>query len=126
MTDMTRRLAPKRIAQDIQALNSLNVIANYAPMRPEAARQALRQAYETMEQSQKDEVLMEATLKATRDRARQAEWAFHNAVLAMKQSVLGQFGPNSSEIQAIGYTKASKRKRSSRQKPPLVDGDNSR
>ncbi|PSR19701.1 hypothetical protein C8255_00425 [filamentous cyanobacterium CCP3] len=123
MTDMTRRLAPKRIAQDIQALNSLAVIANYAPMRPEAAYQNLQQAYQTMQQSQHDEAVMEATLKATRDHTRKAEWAFHNAVLAMKQSILAQFGPNSDEIQAIGYTKASKRKRSSRQKPPVVDKD---
>ncbi|PSN16931.1 hypothetical protein C7293_00695 [filamentous cyanobacterium CCT1] len=123
MTDITRRLAPKRIAQDIQALNSLAAIANYAPMRPEASYHTLQQAYQAMRQSQQDEVLMEATLRAGRDRAREAEWAFHNAVLAMKQSVLGQFGPNSDEIQAIGYTKASKRKRSSRQKPPVVEED---
>jgi hypothetical protein len=124
MTDMTRRLAPKRIAQDVQALNSLVTIANYSPMRPEASHQTLQQAYQTMRQSQQNEVVMEATLKAARDHARQAEWAFHNAVLAMKQSILGQFGPNSNEIQAIGYTKAIKRKRSSRQKPPMMeDGD---
>ncbi|WP_017297683.1 hypothetical protein [Nodosilinea nodulosa] len=124
MTDTTRRLAPKRIAQDIQALNSLEAIANYAPMRPEASHQTLQQTYQAMQQSQQDEVVMEATLKASRSRAREAEWAFHNAVLAMKQSVLAQFGPNSDEIQAIGYTKASKRRRSSRQKPPMMeDGD---
>ncbi len=123
MTDTTRRLAPKRIAQDIQALNSLRAIANYAPMRPEASHQALQQAYQAMRQSQQDEVLMEATFKASRDHARQAEWAFHNAVLAMKQSILGQFGPNSDEIQAIGYTKSSKRKRSPRRTPPLAGED---
>ncbi|MBD2111898.1 MULTISPECIES: hypothetical protein [Cyanophyceae] len=116
MTDTTRRLAPKRIAQDIQALNSLRAIANYAPMRPEASSQTLQQAYQAMRQSQQDEVVMEATFKATRDRARAAEWEFHNAVLAMKQSVVGQFGPNSDEIQAIGYTRATMRKRSSRKK----------
>ncbi len=124
MTDTTRRLAPKRIDQDIQALNSLETIANYLPMRKEASYQTLQQAYQAMRQSQQDEVVMEATFKAARDRAREAEWAFHNAVLAMKQSILGQFGPNSDEIQSIGYTKASKRKRSSRQKPPMMeDGD---
>lgn len=124
MTDRTRRLAPKRIAQDIQALNSLDAIANYTPMRPEASHQTLQQAYQAMRQSQQDEVVLEATFKASRDQSRQAEWAFHSAVLAMKQSILGQFGPNSDEIQAIGYTKSSKRKPSSRQKPPMMeDGD---
>ena len=123
MTDTTRRLAPRRIAQDIQALNSLQVIANYAPMRPEASPQTLQQAYQAMQQSQQDEVMMEAALKASRDHARQAEWTFHNAVLAMKQSVLGQFGPNSDEIQAIGYTKSTKRQRSPRRKPPLANED---
>lgn len=122
MTDMTRRLAPKRIAQDIKALNSLKTIANYAPLRSEASHQALQQAHQAMRQSQQDEALMEATLKASRDRARQAEWDFHNAVLAMKQAVVAQFGPNSDEIQAIGYTKSSKRKPSSRHKP-LATGE---
>lgn len=122
MTDTTRRLAPKRIAEDIQALNSLEAIANYAPMRPEASHQTLQQTYQAMQQSRQDEVVMEATLKASRDHARQAEWDFHNAVLAMKQSVLAQFGPNSDEIQAIGYTKSSKRKPPSRQKP-LATGE---
>lgn len=63
MTDTTRRLVPKRIAQDIQALNSLEAIANYAPMRPEASHQTLQRAYQAMEQSQQDEVVMEAALR---------------------------------------------------------------
>jgi hypothetical protein len=50
-------------------------------------------------------------LKAANDAARQAEWDFHNAVLAMKESVKGQFGPDSDAAQAIGYKKKSEYKR---------------
>jgi hypothetical protein len=67
---------------------------------------------------QKEEVMMEANLKATRDMARKAEWAFHEAVLAMKQTVLGQFGPDSDEIQAVGYKRKRDRKRYRRRKSP--------
>ncbi|MDJ0708189.1 MAG: hypothetical protein QNJ46_33375 [Leptolyngbyaceae cyanobacterium MO_188.B28] len=117
MTDTTRRLTPKRIDQDVQALNGLRTIKNYTPVRQAAAYETVQQTYRDMLQSQQQEIEMEARLKATRDRAREAEWAFHNSVLAMKQSVLGQFGPDSHEIQAVGYKKKAERKRSRRRKP---------
>jgi hypothetical protein len=114
MTDTTRRLAPKRIKQDVQAFQSLNTVSNYAPMRDEATEAGLQQRYQAMLDSQRQETEAEIQLKASRDQARQAEWEFHGAVLAMKQSVLGQFGPNSDEIQSLGYKRKSLRKRNRR------------
>ena len=40
----------------------------------------------------------------------------HNAVLAMKEVVRGQFGADSNEAQSVGLKKKSDRKRPSRQK----------
>jgi hypothetical protein len=114
MTDTTRRLAPKRIKQDVQSFHSLSTVTNYAPMRDEATKAGLQQRYRAMVESQRQETEAEVQLKAFRDQARQAEWEFHEAVLAMKQSVLGQFGPNSDEIQALGYKRKSLRKRNRR------------
>jgi hypothetical protein len=50
------------------------------------------------------------------DASRAAEWAFHNAVLAMKEVVRGQFGSDSNEARAVGLKKKSDRKRPVRSK----------
>ena len=57
------------------------------------------------------ETELTALLKAAADASRQAEWDFHNAVLAMKESIRGQFGPDSDEAQSVGYKKKSEYKR---------------
>lgn len=54
--------------------------------------------------------------EASSDAARLAEWEFHNAVLAMKEVVKGQFGSDSNEAQSVGLKKKSDRKRPTRQK----------
>lgn len=57
-----------------------------------------------------------AMYRAAADAARLAEWEFHNAVIAMKEVVRGQFGSDSNEAQAVGLKKKSDRKRSVRQR----------
>lgn len=123
MTDTTRRLAPKRIEQDVQSFHSLATVANYAPLRGEATEAGLQQRYRAMIESQTQETEAEVQLKASRDHTRQAEWEFHEAVLAMKQSVLGQFGPNSDEIQALGYKRKSLWKRNRHRNGQEGSGD---
>lgn len=51
-----------------------------------------------------------AIAKAATDAARLAEWEFHNAILAMKECVRGQFGSDSDAAQAVGFKKKSERK----------------
>ncbi|MEH2022981.1 MAG: hypothetical protein V7K62_05150 [Nostoc sp.] len=53
---------------------------------------------------------------AAADAARLAEWEFHNAVLAMKEVVRGQYGADSDQAQAVGLKKKSEYKRPSRKK----------
>jgi len=54
---------------------------------------------------------MVALAKAASDGARQAEWKFHNGVMAIKESVWGMFGSDSNETQAVGYKRKPERKR---------------
>lgn len=111
--DFSRRVSAKKLTDDIAALHGLNTIIGYTTTRVEATPKGLKLAYDDMMAKQKKEAELTATMKAVTDAARQAEVEFHSAVLAMKESIRGQFGPNSDEAQAVGYKKKSEYK-----KPP--------
>jgi hypothetical protein len=78
-------------------------------------------AYQKMLLQQQLLTERQAVYKATADDAKQAEWAFHNAVLAMKEAVRGQYGSDSNEVQAIGIKKKSNRKRPFKTKGGVVE-----
>jgi hypothetical protein len=86
-------------------------ITKYIPVRSEATPEELKNAYDAMLALQQQETELTAKIKAVADAARQAEVNFHDAVLAMKETVRGQFGPNSDEAAAVGYKKKSEYKR---------------
>jgi hypothetical protein len=109
--DYSKKIPAKVIDADIDSLHGLSFITNYIPVRSEATPEELQAAYDTMFSLQKQEVELTAQIKAISDAARQAEVEFHEAVLAMKETVRGQFGPNSDEAAAIGYKKKSEYKR---------------
>ena len=109
--DFSRRISPKTITADIAAYNGLSTVNNYVPTRSEATPTGIKAAYDAMLAKQKKETELIAMTKSAADAARQAEVEFHGAVLAMKESVRGQFGPNSDEAQAIGYKRKSEYKR---------------
>lgn len=109
--DFSRRVSLKAISADIAAYHGLNTITNYVPTRSEAMPKGLKTAYDAMLTKQQKETELTAMLKAAADAARQAEVDFHSAILAMKESVRGQFGPNSDEAQSVGYKKKSEYKR---------------
>ncbi len=118
--DTNRRLSPQTLNQDTDSLNGFNTIQGYSTKRKEATPEALQQAYQTMLALQQAETEKLALYRAAADAARLAEWEFHNAVLAMKEVVRGQFGADSNEAQAIGLKKKSDRKRPTRQKVALA------
>ncbi len=109
--NFSRRVSAKTIDADIDSFHGLSFISNYIPARSEATLEALKAGYEAMRAKQQKETELLAALKAASDAARQAEVEFHDMVIAMKESVRGQFGPNSDEAQAIGYKKKSEYKR---------------
>jgi hypothetical protein len=109
--DYSKKIPAKVIDADIDSFHGLSFITNYIPVRSEATPEELKATYDAMFSLQKQEVELAAQIKATSDAARQAEVEFHEAVLAMKETVRGQFGPNSDEAAAIGYKKKSEYKR---------------
>lgn len=115
-----RRLSPQILNQDKDSLNGFNTIHDYSTKRKEATPDALQQAYQTMLTLQQIETEKLALYRAASDAARLAEWEFHNAVLAMKEVVRGQFGADSDEAQSVGLKKKSERKRPSRAKLATV------
>ena len=114
--DTNRRLTPAVINQDVDSYNGSKAIDGYSTKRFNATPEALQQAYQTMLTQQQAETEKLAMYRAASDAARLAEWEFHNAVLAMKEVVKGQFGSDSNEAQSIGLKKKSDRKRPARQK----------
>lgn len=114
--DTNRRLTLAVISQDVDAYNGFRTIDGYSTKRPTATPEALQQAYQTMLAQQQTETERLALYRAASDAARLAEWEFHNAVLAMKEVVKGQFGSDSNEAQSVGLKKKSDRKRPTRQK----------
>jgi hypothetical protein len=105
--DFSRRVSSKIIDADINAFHGMSFIKNYIPVRSEATPEALKAGYEAMIAKQQNETELMAAIKAASDAARLAEVEFHDMVMAMKETVRGQYGPNSDEAQAVGYKKKS-------------------
>ncbi|MDF5706405.1 MAG: hypothetical protein PUP90_01685 [Nostoc sp. S4] len=118
--DTTRRLRPQVISQDVTSLHGLQTIPTYNTTRANASIANLQQAYQAMLAQQQAETEKLTLYRAAADAARLAEWEFHNAVLAMKESVRGQYGSDSEEAQAVGLKKKSDRKRPTRKKSLVV------
>ncbi|MGP1383942.1 MAG: hypothetical protein ACTS2F_10315 [Thainema sp.] len=110
-TDTSRRLRPAYLEQDIESLRGLRTIPEYASIRPKTTIEALQSAYDEMIAAQDEASEAMVRAKAAADKARLAEWKFHNDILAMKELVRGVFGSDSDEAQAVGYKKKSERKR---------------
>ncbi|MEH2257609.1 hypothetical protein [Nostoc sp.] len=114
--DKTRRLPSQSISQDINSLHGLQIISTYNTTRTDASVANLQQAYQTMLVQQQAETEKLTLYRAAADAARLAEWEFHNAVLAMKEVIRGQYGSDSDQAQAVGLKKKSERKRPNRKK----------
>lgn len=111
-----RKLIPQIRQQDIDAFNGLGSIPTYTTNRHEATPEALQRAYHTVQVRRQTEKERQALYQASVDATREAEWEFHNAVLAMKEIVRGQFGSDSNEARAVGLKKKSDRKKPGRKK----------
>lgn len=121
--DISKRLPRRTISADINAYNGINTIQGYSASRPEAGEKHLKQVYDDMLKRRQQLAEHYRQYQAMLDDTRLAEWDFHNAVLAMRESVRAQFGPDSNEAQAVGLKKKSKRKRPSRQQQILPMGN---
>lgn len=120
MPDSKRRLTQRLIQRDIEALNGLNAVPDYQTNRAEATPTALQLAYQKMLTQQQLETERLALYRAAVDATQQAELEFHNAVLAMKEVIRGQFGSDSDAARAVGLKKKSDRKRPVRSKETAI------
>ncbi|MBG1245117.1 hypothetical protein [Nostoc sp. NZL] len=118
--DQTRRLPSDSISQDITSLHGLQTVSTYNTTRTDASVENLQQAYQAMLAQQQAETEKLTLYRAAADAARLAEWEFHNAVLAMKEVIRGQYGSDSDQAQAVGLKKKSDRKRPSRKKSVAI------
>ncbi|MEH2064137.1 MAG: hypothetical protein V7K50_18035 [Nostoc sp.] len=116
----TNRLRPQTISQDISSFHGLQTVSTYNTTRTDASAANLKEVYQAMLISQQIETEKLALYRAAADAARLAEWEFHNAVLAMKEVVRGQYGSDSDQAQAVGLKKKSDRKRPSRKKAVAI------
>jgi LPS O-antigen subunit length determinant protein (WzzB/FepE family) len=114
-------LSKQLLQQDIESLHGLNAVPNYNTTRVEATPEALQTAYQKMLTYQKKSTEQFALYRASEDAARQAEAEFHDAIIAMKEAIRGQFGSDSDAAQAVGLKKKSDRKAPVRQKKLASD-----
>jgi hypothetical protein len=112
--DQTRRINPKTLAKDLDALAVIKTLTPaYAPSNS-AYTVALMDTSKTgMTTAQGTEAVKKGDWEAARDSANSAEWAFHNLVLGAKDQVIAQYGEDSDQVQAIGLKKKSEYKRPS-------------
>jgi hypothetical protein len=124
MTTPNKRLSRSTLQKDVEAMNRLNAIPNYSTTRSEATPEGLQLAYRTMLSKQQFEIEQQVIVRSAAEGARKAERDFHDAVIAMKEAVKGQFGSDSNEAAAIGLKRKSDRRRPNRkpkENPPMID-----
>ena len=118
MADQTRRISPSVLQADTDALAALKNISNYTPANAVYALAKVQTAAAAMSAEQETETQKQAELDAARDNTVAAEWAFHNAILGVKEQVRAQFGPDSNEVQALGLVKKSEKAKPSAKAAP--------
>ena len=109
MADETRRLSPSVLQADKDAFAALKNIPTYTPANAAYTVAKVQTAQDNMGAQQEDETQKQAAADAARDNATAAEWAFHKAILGVKEQVRAQFGADSNEVQALGLVKKSEK-----------------
>ena len=108
--DETKRLRPAALTADRDSLTALQQVSGYAPANQTYTLAALNTLRASLDAAQAAETHAAAAAAAARDDATAQEWAFHNAVIGMRDQVVAQFGRDSNEAQTVGRKKESERK----------------
>ena len=114
--DQTKPLAPAAIKADRDALAAIKGMTGYASAKPEYGLTQLEASETALVAAEDNYTQKEAAFKAARDGQVAAQWAFHNDIIGGKQQVVGKFGDDSDEAQAVGLTKKSERAKPKRKK----------
>lgn len=110
MKSEARRRSSSEMKKDQEAFEAVQNIDGYKPVKEEASVEALEALYQDLLAKRKTETQKKGELKAARDNTVAAEYAFHKAVLKMKDQVKAQFGDDSNELQSLGLKKKSEYK----------------
>jgi hypothetical protein len=119
--NQTIRIRPAVLLADRESLAGLQAVSGYAPSNPSLSTSALNTLKTELDAAQAAEANADALAAAARDDATAKEWAFHNAVIGMRDQVMAQFGRDSNEAQSVGRKKGSERKpptKASKKAPP--------
>lgn len=108
--NITRRPSRPQLDEDRGVLHALHDVGGYTAANPERTVPAVVVLEAQMTTAQAREVQLQGALAAARDQAAAAEWAFHDAILDVKNQVRAQFGLDSDQMQQLGLKKRSKRK----------------
>ena len=107
--DQTKPLAPVAIKADRDALAAIKGMTGYASAKPEYELTKLDDGETALADAEDDYTQKEGAFKASRDALVAAQWAFHNVIIGGKQQVVGKFGDDSDQAQAVGLKKKSER-----------------
>ena len=116
--NQTVKIRPQLLQDDRDSFAALKNITDYAPSNKDLTAAKIQALQDDMVEKDETEVQALAAHDSARDDATDSEWAFHNAVLGMKDQVKAQYGADSNELQAVGLTKKSEFKKPSRAAKP--------
>jgi hypothetical protein len=116
--NQTRRIPSTVLAEDREAFDALQGIANYEPANAAYTVESIKAKRDRMDALQREAVQAEAAAEAKRSAANAAEWEFHNAMLEANTQVEAQFGGDSDEYASLGNKKKSEYKAPTRRKKP--------
>lgn len=105
-----KRLSPNELDEDKDSLTTLEGLNGYTPANADYALANVVATKVAMDAAQITEKKAADALKTARDKAIASEWAYHNAILGVKQQIVAQFGDDSAEIQLFGLKKKSEYK----------------
>lgn len=108
--NQTTRIQAKVLQADEDALVALKAMADYRPANPACQLAALSAQHEAMRTAQDAELRAQHALDAARDAAVAAQWAYHKIILAAKDQVIAQYGPDSDQVASLGLKKKSERR----------------
>lgn len=111
------RVRPIVLSADRESLDALRTLTDYSPANPAFSLDAITAAKAALDNAQTAETQAASAYATARDHATAAEWNFHNLILGMKDQVVAQYGRDSTQVQAIGLTRASERKSPGRRTP---------
>jgi hypothetical protein len=108
--DKTKRINPKLLAEDLESLEALETITDYAPANNSLTLPKLKTLRDGMNAKRSTETQAIATAAAARDDATLIEWDLHQAVVGMRDQVVAQYGRSSNQAQSVGRKKDTERK----------------